>query len=275
MFLDYFSEVYVINLPHRVDRRDRISKELESHGIPFTIFEATQDENGIKGLVETMKRLLAHALSKRQANIIVLEDDASMVVSNPVAMLKHIIPQIPTNYHLLYLGLNLIARPIRMSESILKVTDCYSTHAIAYSKAGMEAVLAQLGSVPLTPYDQFMRQYIVPQYQSYCTFPMMATQCYGYSDIEKREIDWGKLMAMSFTMHTKNLPYMAQEIAKCINGHQISGVTPQIDENKFDVIQHPELVGQVCDCGKMVYAGEHRCETCGGEKWKVNWQEKS
>lgn len=273
MFLDFFDEVYVVNLKHRIDRKVRISDELNSHGIPFTIYEAIRDENGIRGLVDTMKKLLQEIYDKKQSNVIILEDDASFLVSNPVAMLKQVIPQIPKTYHLLYLGLNMIARPIRMSENILKVTDCYSTHAIAYSRAGIEAVLNRINDVPLSPYDQFMRSEIVPQFQSYCTFPMMATQCVGHSDIEHKEMDWGKLMTMTYQMHTKNLPYMAQEIAQCVGAHKINGVEPAVNSDQFDVVQNPDLVGRDCDCGRFFYT-EGRCQTCGGEKWKIIWEEK-
>jgi GR25 family glycosyltransferase involved in LPS biosynthesis len=273
MFLDFIDEIYVVNLVQREDRRKVISAELNQHNIPFTIFEATYDTNGIRGLVTTMIRLLKQAREKKQRNILVLEDDASFLVSNPVAFLKEIIPQIPTSYHLFYLGVNLIARPIRMSENVLKVTDGYSTHAIMYSHEGIDAVLRNLEEFPEKPYDIFMREQILPQYQSYCSFPMLMTQCFGYSDIEKKDMDWGKLMAISYSMQTKRLPNMSAEKAKCHGGHQIDGIIPSIDEFQFDKIQHPEHIGKICDCGRFVY-DEGRCETCGGERWKITWKEK-
>lgn len=273
MFLDFIDEVYVINLIQREDRRQRISAELNEYGIPFTIFQATHDVNGIRGLVSTMIRLLKSAREKRQQNIMVLEDDASSLVPNPVAFLKQVIPQIPTSYHLFYLGVNLIARPLRISENVLKVTDGYSTHAIIYSKEGIDLVLKNLEEFPEKPYDIFMREQIIPQYQCYCSYPMLMTQCYGYSDIENKDMDWGKLMAMSFSMQTKRLPNMATETAKCHGGHQINGMIPQVDENQFDKIQHPELIGVTCDCGRLVY-DEGKCPTCSGDKWKVTWKEK-
>jgi len=272
MFLNFFDEVYVINLPHRIDRRQEMNDELGRHGIPFTIFEATQDENGVKGLVETMKRLFRHALEKRQNNVLVFEDDASFLVSNPVAFLSEVLPQLPKNYQLFFLGLNLLSKPIRMSENILKVIDSYSTHAIAYSAEGMRFALERLESVPLMPYDIFVRQEILGCGLSYCTFPMMATQRVSYSDIEKATPRWGELMLMTFNMHTKNLQIMAQEIAHCIYGHVIEGNLPYVDDLKFEV-QHPEHFGKVCDCGRFVYS-EGMCPTCNGDKWKIIWKEK-
>ena len=274
MFLNFFDEVYVINLPHRLDRRQEMNEELGRHGIPFTIFEATLDDNGIKGLVETMKRFFRHALSKKQSNVMVLEDDAHFMVNNPVQFLAEVLPQLPKDYQLFYLGLNLLERPIRMSDNILKVRDAYSTHAICYSAEGMRACLEMLEVVPLMPYDIFMRQEIIPRNAAYCTFPMMATQRESYSDIEKRFPEWGKLMLQTFNIHTKNLQQqpMATEIVHCVYGHQFNGNMPVVDETLFQ-IQKPELVGKTCDCGRFVY-DEGLCPTCSGDKWKVIWREK-
>jgi hypothetical protein len=64
---------------------------------------------------------------------------------------------------------------------------------------------------------------------------------------------------------------MANEIAKCVSGHEIDGVMPYVDELKFEV-QHPELIGRVCDCRKFTYF-EQKCQTCSGDKWRISWKE--
>lgn len=64
---------------------------------------------------------------------------------------------------------------------------------------------------------------------------------------------------------------MAQEIAYCINDHQINGVVPVVDETKFE-IQHPEFIGVACDCHRLLYY-EGQCQTCNGAKWRVTWKE--
>ncbi len=272
MLLNFFEEVYVINLPHRIDRRVEMEEHLMAHGIPFTIFPATYDENGIKGLVETMKRLCRHILEKDQKNVIILEDDAQFLVGNPVAFLKEILPQVPAHYEILYLGLNLMSRPARMSENILRVYDCYSTHAMAYSQEAIRFVLERLEATELKPYDIFIRDEILGRGAAFCTFPMMATQRESYSDIENKVPDWGKLMALTFAMHTKNLYTMATEIAKCVNGHRFDEVLPSVDEYKFEE-QNTHLIGKTCDCGRFVYS-EGKCPTCSGDKWKIIWKEK-
>jgi GR25 family glycosyltransferase involved in LPS biosynthesis len=205
MFLEFFDEVYVINLPERADRLVVISDELQGHGIPFTKFVATKHENGVKGLVESMKRLFSESLAKKQSNIMVLEDDASFLVPEPVEFIRQVLQQLPKDYHLLELGLNLLTRPKRISDNLLKVMDCYSTHAICYSAEGMRFALERLCAVPVMPYDQFVRNEILCCGKTYCTYPMLATQREGFSSIENKRIDWGKLMATTYAMMTRNL----------------------------------------------------------------------
>jgi len=205
MFIDFFDKVYVINLKERVDRLLVIEDELNGFEIPFTVFEATKDVSGVKGLFETMKRLMQEIVDKRYSNVLVLEDDASFLVPDPVEFLRQCIPQLPKDYQLFHLGLNLLSPPRRMSENILKVVDCYSTHAIAYSYEGAKFVLERLTGAPVQPYDQFIRTEILPCARSYCTFPMLATQRLSMSSIENKEVDWGRLMAMTYSMMTKNL----------------------------------------------------------------------
>lgn len=273
MFLDYFDEVYVINLKRRIDRRAAMQEQLDLHGIPFTFFEATDNEaNGVAGLIDSMKRLFTHALEKRQERILVFEDDCAFLVAEPIPFLQECLKQLPRDFQLFYLGLNLLSRPLRISENILKVVDCYSTHCIAYSRSAMIHLLKRLNQVEPLPYDQFIRNEILYQNRSYCTFPMLVTQSESYSDIEKSQPQWGKLMTVSFNTHTRNLQVKGNEIAYCHQGHAINGHVPMLDENKHEV-QYPEYIGRVCDCKRFLY-GEGLCDTCGGEKWKVIWKEK-
>jgi hypothetical protein len=66
---------------------------------------------------------------------------------------------------------------------------------------------------------------------------------------------------------------MAIETAYCIDGHMIFGALPYVDEKKFEV-QHPELIGKSCDCGRFTYH-EEQCPSCFGTKWKIVWREKT
>lgn len=59
---------------------------------------------------------------------------------------------------------------------------------------------------------------------------------------------------------------MSEEI-KCRNGHVWGGWIRTVDENKNEV-QHPELLGQPCDCNRLIY-DEGKCSCPGKNKWEV------
>lgn len=241
--IDFFDRIYILNLAEREDRRLLMAEEMCKYEIDnYEFFEATKDENGIKGLLISMKRIFEHAISRGLDNILVLEDD-NLFLLNPKLFLKAVIPQLPKTYHLFFLGLNLLAQPTRISDNILKVSQSYSTHAVTYSLAAMRMILPLLLKDPIRPYDILLRDEIQIQNESYCTLPMLSTQRPGVSDIEKGFIDWGKLMAISYRTHTKNIQNMATEFVYCLQGHTINGYVVFPQDLQYD--------GQVCDCKKI------------------------
>lgn len=271
MVNEFFDEVYVVSLLERQDRRDIIKCELDKQGIPFTFFDAVKEDNGILGLVKSMQQLFSLALSKGQERILVLEDDNKFLIPNVKSFLREVMPQLPKDYFTFHLGLNLLTQPTRISENILKVNQSYSTHAIGYQRKSMELILQMLGQVELTAYDIFLRDNIQTYGKSYCTFPMIATQRTNFSDIEGKITNWHDLMVMTYSMHTKNLNSMPAETTPCFNGHLIDGQIPSIDPSKFE-LQHPELIGRICDCKSLIYQGEEECG-CAIKEWRIKWGE--
>lgn len=255
MGIEFFDKVFVINLPHRTDRLDVISKELHQHGIEFEVWKAVEGPTGIIGLCHSMKALFNHALEKGYKNIMVLEDDSTFLLPS-VPFLKEVIPQLPKDYHCLFLGLNLLSRPTMISNNILKVRESFSTHAVCYSETAMRLILPLLENP--APYDILLRNHIQCLEQCYCTFPMLATQRDGYSDIENKEMSgekgWGKLMATTYAMHTKFIAPMSTEIIYCgPEGHKVNGVVVTPFDLGFD--------GKVCDCKKIKFV-KGQCD-CG------------
>lgn len=270
-FLDYFDEVYVVSLNDRPERRILIKNELDGFNIPFTWFDAIRDENGIKGLLLSMKKLFHEILDKGQQMVIIMEDDCAFLL-NAKLFLKEVLPQFPTSYHLMYLGLNLLTQPLRLSDNILKVRQAYSTHAIIYTREAIELILPIIDTDNPVPYDILLMKNIQGLEQSYCTFPMLATQRKGFSDIERKEIDWGKLMATTFAMHTKRLRKMGEMGQPCVNEHTWDWAVPSINPEQHQW-QHIDLRQRPCDCKRFLY-WEQLC-LCGVPKWEIKLMENS
>lgn len=268
MTLQDISKVYVINLPERKDRLELANAELKSHGIEYTLFEATKNENGVLGLLDTMIRLFDEAISEGHEHILVFEDDVKLLCPFTPFM-ETVLPQLHTDYHTFYLGLNLLTTPKKISENILLIDQAYSSHAILYSRSGMILTLAALNR-ERTPYDILLRDHIQVLKKSFCSFPMLATQRISFSSIENKVIDWGQLMATTFSMHTKNLMQMSAEIVYCFPQHTWNGIVPEIDRQRFEW-QHSELMGVVCDCKRTVYH-EQECG-CTVKEWEIKPKE--
>lgn len=241
-------ETYVINLADRTDRRDFMDEALHAFGIKYTLVEAVKTDS-FHGLLETMKKLFTQALQKGQDNVLVLEDDAAFLVP-PVPFLDSVLPQLPEHYHCFYLGINLVSPPKRITENILHVHRAYATHAIIYSREAMEIIL-QLLSEHVTAYDIILMNNLQGMGLCYATYPVIATQLPGYSDIEKKFMDWGALMTQTFAQYTKNLqppPPPQDNKPPCWDAHRVGLIMP----TELNI----ELDGAVCNCGKFRYVAE-------------------
>jgi hypothetical protein len=270
MINDFFDKVFVINLEERKDRLEIADCVLKEQGVRYERFPAIKDDSGIKGLVLTMRELFKKCLDENLQNVLILEDDFEPLLPlNP--FLSETLPQLPQDYHCLYLGLNLLTQPKRISNNLLLVDQAYSSHAIAYSRAGIELIYAVLMHEEIVPYDILLLKLIQPRQKCYATYPMSVTQRIDFSNIENKITDWRSLMAMTFTMNTKNLHYMPAETIKCYNGHLIEGVMPTIDPSKLEV-QNMHLIGKSCDCNRMLYF-EKQCSCPGKPEWQIDWRE--
>lgn len=205
--MKYFDKIFVISLPNKVgeDRMKVMRVHMKDHGIEYVRWTATEDANGVVGLLITMKRLLAFCISKGYKNTMILEDDNQFLIP-AIPFLDEVWPQVPTDYHCLFLSCNLLARPKRISTNILQISSSYSTNAIVYSLEAMKLILPLIEANPTTAYDITLMKGLQQQYNKcYCTIPMLSNQRPGYSSIEGRFIDWSAYQAQSFRTYTHNI----------------------------------------------------------------------
>lgn len=199
---DFFTKVYLVNLPEMKDRLEISHNALEKEGIEYELFVATKNEDGVVGLLQTMKRLFTEVLKTDIQNFIVLEDDFKFLLP-PNGFLNILVDQLPSDYHCLFLGCNLLSRPMRVSENLLKIGSSYCTQAIGYNRKVIELILPLLENV--LAYDIQLMKFIQPLDHCYCTYPMMCIQLPGYSSIEKGEKDWASFQSVTYATHTKGI----------------------------------------------------------------------
>lgn len=206
MWTDYFQKIYVINLPERFDRMYETKNLLDEYEIPFERFEATKYEHGYFGLVLTMKSMFKYCLDNGIERVLVFEDDVKFVEGKEFTnnTMQTCVNGLTTlDWGQFYLGLQHV-KPFNkfVQPNILPVEHGYSTHAVAYNKHCMENFMNNY-------VDQPIDNYFVNSYQqfhkSFCSYPLLATQRKGFSNIGGQEIDWDIYITPNFNKFTAHL----------------------------------------------------------------------
>lgn len=192
MWTDFFSRIVLINLVTRTDRLLESSDELNKYGVPFEVVRAIKNENGQRGISDTLRALFKESLKMGHKKLLVFEDDVKMLVEpnefDRVMDLAQV--ELPTDWDMLYLGAN-IPYPScawEYSPHLIKIGYALSLHAVAYSSKCMERILRVPRQLPI---DVQIAKEVHWAASSFVTYPLLCTQRPGYSDIESREVSYG------------------------------------------------------------------------------------
>jgi hypothetical protein len=202
-----FGKIFVVNLdnPIGMARLLRIGSHFREQNIEFERWDATYNDNGAIGLTWTYMRLFVHCIKNGWSNVVVFEDDCRIVVPSLYDFIKEVWPQVPADYHCLYLGINLNSIPTRYSENILKIQSGYASHAIVYSFEAMKFIVEAIKNNPFETYDLLLMRTIQKEGKCFATFPQVCFQRPGISHIAKDFKDWTKVSAASFQTYTKDI----------------------------------------------------------------------
>lgn len=201
-----FDHIAVVSLGNEIGRQRMsvLDPHLKEHGIEYVKFEAIENENGVVGLLQSMKELFTSCIKMGIRNILVLEDDSNFRV--PFwPFIEQVWPQVPSDYQCLFLACTLMSRPTRISDNILRIESSYCTNAIVYTLDAMKAILPLIEKYPTTAYDVTLMKHLQPEEKCYCTYPQMCYQRSGYSSIEKKEMDWESYQSHAFNTYTKGI----------------------------------------------------------------------
>jgi hypothetical protein len=200
-----FDKIFLINLPARQMRLSLCSARLLKLNIPFELVPGIHLDNGARGLFETMKNLLSTCIHEKYRRILVFEDDIAFV-DDPHKYMPWMIDQldqVKPDWHLFYLGANTHKPLQRVAPNILLAQACRATHALAYSAAGMRLCLQHMHFFH-QPIDEIWEHRIQPLGKSFCSFPLLATQADGFSDICEKHQDNSYIISR-FNENTRHL----------------------------------------------------------------------
>lgn len=191
MWHDYFQRIVVLNLVSRSDRLKRTTEIMSEYKIPFEVYEAIRYEPGFMGLVMTMQKLFRECLSLGVDRVLVFEDDVEFCHRPDVVndtMDKCVEWMKGDEWRIFYLGLQHV-RPFRgfITPNVLPVNCGYSTHAVAYGKHAMQTISEHTINAPI---DNWIVQHYQEKNGCFCTYPLLATQRPGFSDIGGNHCAW-------------------------------------------------------------------------------------
>lgn len=187
---DFFTKIFVINLPERTDRLLEIAEELEKWNIPYELKNAVKKDNGAEGLKETVWDIIQEGVDKNWQSVLIFEDDCVFVEScgNPNETMEQVVKQLPEMWQLLYLGGQVTnGFKLRHSPNLLLLDMCFATHAWALSLDAMKNIISAGLEAPI---DNSVVKTIQPRGHTYITFPLLCTQRPGHSDIGGTYINW-------------------------------------------------------------------------------------
>lgn len=161
--------IYVINLPHRTDRRAEISEQLRKVGFdisspPVTVFPAVRPEDsgpfssvGARGCFLSHLGVLKDALERNYEQILILEDDADFSVDLLSLDAASIPPMLELSWTFFYLGYWVEASPGKPNQHVPPLLTASSTtpiqtlHAVMVRRTAIEKLVPYLEAMLARP----------------------------------------------------------------------------------------------------------------------------
>lgn len=199
--------IIIVNLEDRKDRRAWVQGHLAEQDIfSYAVFKATEDKDGVKGLLYTMTSIMKGLYDAEYPYVLILEDDFEFIVKTPIRKIISAVKALPEDFDMLYLGCNL-EKPDSTAHSkhLIKIKSAKAAHSIIFSKKAIEKamnLLIELSS-PI-PYDELLIE-IQKEGNSYATKTLITGQHEGYSDIQKKVVSYNNMLKNRFEKNTKHI----------------------------------------------------------------------
>ena len=175
---------YVINMDSRPERY----REFRENAIPFPVQRVSGHvaSCGEDGCRDSHLSILER---ENEFPFVVFEDDC--VLMQPWSMVQQAMVQLPKDWDALWLGANLRTPVSRYSDNLFRIRNAYALHAVIYNSKRMVKYILENHKTPSgINLDVFYGRNVQHKFNCFITYPMVANQRKGYSDITKREVDY-------------------------------------------------------------------------------------
>ena len=193
MILNDLSEnIYVINLPERMDRKTHIVNQLSNVGcVDYIIFPGvngnrennpTRLKNGMYGLIKTYLNIYEEWKNKKTGTITIIEDDC-VFVDGFNDKSKIFYKNVPSDWEMLYFGANHNGETTKkINENCLKLSYSFTAHCVILKDHVFEHLISEIKNFTIEN-DVVMANF-QQQYNAYCSIETLATQIPNFSNIE-------------------------------------------------------------------------------------------
>jgi glycosyl transferase family 25 len=197
-----FPPVFVINLDDRKDRWDEIKKAFESWPIKLERISAIKETPGWKGCLKSHKKAVKYALDHNYPWVLVLEDDC--LPANGHTSFTQFLNTLPylwenrDKWDIFSGGPTVIYESnVFTKDPILFNVKSYGAHFMLINQKVYENIIR----APEEPIDVFYKNKL----SCLCSYPHIAYQKEGVSDIEGKEVDYKELFNTSAKQLRKQL----------------------------------------------------------------------
>ena len=216
-------KVYIINLEHRTDRKDKVISELQRVGITnYEIFKAIQPNEidiykwnsqflnpvpqwfkntggdelkykiGALGCMLSHIQIINKCIENNYTNVLILEDDTEFTDSyrtNFQDIMNNFKSQIEhLSFGLLYLaGNHNISKLEKKTNNIFKIDGTYTTGSYIINKTVMKYIIDNIQGYE-REVDTYYANVIQKKYPCYCIMPHITKQRADYSDIVQKRV---------------------------------------------------------------------------------------
>ena len=184
---------YIINLEDRLDRKSHILTEITKlPSISHEIVAGIRDET--KTCFQSHMKCIQLAKENKLPYILILEDDA-VFIDGANDILCNVLNEVQQyEWDMLYLGANLQRPTIKVSETLLKLTGAYTTHAYMVHERFYDTLLnlPHLYEIDMH-YNELMLKHNI-----YMCNPIIAYQLPSYSDLQNGYRDYNEAMVNNY-----------------------------------------------------------------------------
>jgi len=192
MIIDH---IFIITLPHRKDRLDSITKQLDAFGLSYEVFYGVNGkairtkydcDNMNNGCTASHGQVLQRAEIYGLNNCLVLEDDCELS-EDFLTTIQAL--QLPEDWNVCYLSGTHREQPIKINDTISRCVKTLTTHAYIFNLENDD--LFYMSSDLLDDFSQPVDCYFASEQSEFNFYVLnkpIAWQKGGFSDINGREM---------------------------------------------------------------------------------------